>query len=69
VNTLFGVVSLFRMLVKNPNEGALTNHEVLELMKERKNQRLQSKHPATGIDFQHRASIENKVWITIFHLL
>jgi hypothetical protein len=54
------------MQVIESNHGLLTNVEVLDLLIERKQQRLQHQqlNPTTDrqkIDFQHRLSIENKV--------
>jgi hypothetical protein len=62
------------MQVIEANHGLLTNVEVLDLLVERKQQRLQHQqlNPTSDrqkIDFQHRLAIENKVSTFRFLLL
>lgn len=56
------------MQVKNADDGSLTNHEVLELIQERKQQRLAAKQNTgiqaayqNNIESQHRVFVEQKV--------
>jgi hypothetical protein len=57
------------MQVKNADDGSLTNHEVFELIQERKQQRLTAKQHTgiqaafqpNNIESQHRIYVEQKV--------